>query len=614
VAGIAPEVPRVLVGRYRLVRLLARGGMAEVWEGRDDVLSRPVAVKMLLPHLAADPYLQERFKREAVTAARLVHPGIVAVFDAGTETLAGSAAGAGPLPGRPLDGQARPDLVVPADIGRAFIVMELVPGETLRDLMARSGPLTPRVALAIASQVTDALAYAHAQGLVHRDIKPANVLLRDEGNDMVRVKVADFGIAKAAASAGDLTANGALLGTPKYISPEQVQGREPDARADLYSVGIVIFEMLAGHPPFQAGTDMATAIAHVEQAAPALDLACPGLPTPLADLVGSLLMKDPGARTPSASALGARLALVSREMGLPVSQPGAFLRLDRPQQGHGTLHLEPATSSETSPARAPIVAARTVGLQSGATAGGATAGGATAGGATAGGATAGGATAGGATAGGATAGGATAGPGLPAGTAQQLRRHGRVASGVVGLVFLLGLLTAVDLFGARGPATQLQGPGGPSGVQSAGTTGHFRSLRIVRVSELAQGGNLPNDNVDELKNTIGADRSAYWQSDLYEGPDFGGYGGLGLVLQLAAPRVLHELVVQTPMRDWSAEVFVGHTDAPTLSGWGTAVERRTGINGDAVFPLGGRRGSWVLFWMLNPGPTDQATVDKLSVS
>ena len=147
--------------------------------------------------------------------------------------------------------------------------MELVPGETLRDLISRAAPLSPQLATAIAAQVADALAYAHAQGLVHRDIKPANVLLRDEGPDVVRVKVADFGIAKAAATAGgDLTASGTVLGTPKYLSPEQVQGKEPDARADLYSLGVVLFEMLAGRPPFQENTDMATALAQVQKAVP----------------------------------------------------------------------------------------------------------------------------------------------------------------------------------------------------------------------------------------------------------------------------------------------------------------------------------------------------------
>ena len=211
----------------------------------------------------------------------------------------------------------------------AFIVMELVPGETLRDLMARACPLPPDLAVALVAQVTDALAYAHAQGLVHRDIKPANVLLRDEGGGMVRVKVADFGIAKAAAAAGgDLTASGTVLGTPKYLAPEQVQGHEPDARADLYSLGVVLFEMLAGAPPFKGTTDMATALAHVQQPAPRVDDVRPGLPPGLGDLVDALLVKEPDKRVPSALVLGGALTAISRSLGMPAqSEPGAYLHI-----------------------------------------------------------------------------------------------------------------------------------------------------------------------------------------------------------------------------------------------------------------------------------------------
>ena len=360
VAGVAPGVPRALAGRYRLVRPLAKGGMAEVWEGRDEVLSRPVAVKMLLSHLAADPHLRERFRREAVTAARLVHPGIVATFDAGVTPLGETGAGSGSLlaGGWSSDESEGLDGSWPAPSSTAFIVMELVPGETLRDLIARACPLPADLAVALIAQVTDALAYAHAQGLVHRDIKPANVLLRDEGGGMVRVKVADFGIAKAAAAAGgDLTASGTVLGTPKYLAPEQVQGREPDARADLYSLGVVLFEMLAGGPPFKGTTDMATALAHVQQPAPHLDDVRPGLPPGLGGLVDALLVKDPEKRVPSALVLGGALSAISRSLGVPAqSEPGAYLQIGpgagqaasaRPQWSGG----EPGAWSTSGPAR-----------------------------------------------------------------------------------------------------------------------------------------------------------------------------------------------------------------------------------------------------------------------
>ena len=306
--------------------------MAEVWEGRDEVLNRPVAVKVLLSHLAADPLVRERFRREAVTAARLVHPGIVAIFDAGVEVLGEP----GDLPGSSLSGgwsrdeSDRLGAAWPEGPSTAYIVMELVPGETLRDLMARAGPLPADLTIAITAQLADALAYAHAQGLVHRDIKPANVLLRDEGGDTFRVKIADFGIAKAVAVAGaDLTASGDMLGTPKYLSPEQVQGRESDGRADLYSVGVVLFEMLAGRPPFSASTEMATALAHVQEPVPDIDEVRPDLPEGLGELVGSLLVKDPRYRLASALALGGSLTSIRKGMGITAhNEPGDYLNLN----------------------------------------------------------------------------------------------------------------------------------------------------------------------------------------------------------------------------------------------------------------------------------------------
>lgn len=267
--------------------------MAEVWEAHDDVLARAVAVKVLHAHLAKDPGFAERFRREAIAAARLAHPNIVNTFDAGT------------------DGDT------------AFIVMELVTGRTLREsLEAADEGLSPAIATRIAIDVADALDCAHRNGLVHRDIKPANILLAEtpgppgprqgDRSSHLRVKVADFGIAKLEAEAGgaDLTQTGAVIGTAKYLSPEQVEGHSPDARSDVYAVGVVLYEMLCGRPPFVAETELATALQHVrgEPAPPRRVVA--GIPKPLEAVVLRAMARDPAERYQSAVELRDALAAV----------------------------------------------------------------------------------------------------------------------------------------------------------------------------------------------------------------------------------------------------------------------------------------------------------------
>jgi serine/threonine-protein kinase len=256
-------------GRYRLVARLARGGMAEVWEAQDDVLTRPVAVKVLLPHLAADGAFHERFHREAMSAARLSHPHIVSIYD----TCSGD------------DVEA--------------IVMELVRGTTVRDLLDRKGAVSPRRAIAITRQVADALAHAHACGLVHRDIKPGNILLADDG----RVLVTDFGIAKAAEAVGDLTEAGQVVGTAKYLSPEQVRGEQVDGRSDVYALGVVLYELLCGRPPFAAETSTATALARLTTEPLRPRQVRAGLSRDLEDIVLKAMARRPEDRFPTAAAM-----------------------------------------------------------------------------------------------------------------------------------------------------------------------------------------------------------------------------------------------------------------------------------------------------------------------
>ena len=220
---------RVLAGRYALQGLVGQGGMADVELAQDQVLDRQVAVKLLHTRYADDPAFRERFKREARAAASLNHPNMVAVYDTGEED------------------------------GRPYIVMEYVAGRSLRDVLRREGVL-PQRAAEIASDAALALHYAHERGLVHRDVKPANIMVSNEG----QVKVTDFGIARAANSE-TVTQTAAVFGTAAYIAPEQAQGLDVDARTDVYSLGVVLYEMLTGRQPFSADSAVALAYKHVSE-------------------------------------------------------------------------------------------------------------------------------------------------------------------------------------------------------------------------------------------------------------------------------------------------------------------------------------------------------------
>jgi tRNA A-37 threonylcarbamoyl transferase component Bud32 len=279
---------RTLAERYALLDEVASGGMGAVWRARDEVLGRSVAVKILHERLAREPDVLERFRLEAVAAARLSHPNVVRVFDTGV------------------------------DDGLCFIVMELFSGETLEDRI-RSGPLPPGEAAAVLRGVLQGLAHAHRQGVIHRDVKPANVLIDRSG----LVKVTDFGIAKAAFATSDLTTTGDLLGTARYLAPEQVAGGTVDHRADLYAAGVVLYEALTGRPPFDGDTHIAVATQRLTTDPRPPGALRPGIPRALEAATMRALARDPEDRFQTAEEMNAALDRASPGPGTTRRAPRA---------------------------------------------------------------------------------------------------------------------------------------------------------------------------------------------------------------------------------------------------------------------------------------------------
>jgi eukaryotic-like serine/threonine-protein kinase len=342
--GAPPLPPPVLAQRYRLERRLAQGGMAEVWLATDTSLSRQVAVKLLKAGLARDPVVAERFRREAVAVAKLTHPNIVAVYDAVEEPVEGS-----------------PELT------RQAVVMQFVNGKSLRQLLDEQRRLSPDLTMHIGMCVAAALDVAHNANLVHRDVKPANIMITHDG----RVLLTDFGIAKGVDGDDDLTSANIMMGTAKYLSPEQVRGKKLDGRADLYSLGLVLYECLAGRVPFLGETDTDTALARLNRDPTDLARLRPTLPYGLAELIHRVLARRPMDRPPTCAAFRSELSAVIEQhkanprpldhtatpTGTPVRGAGGYRPtsaggLRTPATGQGRPAGAPVLSSDRTPPNA----------------------------------------------------------------------------------------------------------------------------------------------------------------------------------------------------------------------------------------------------------------------
>ena len=290
-------VGELIAGRYELEELVGQGGMSSVYRAQDRLLERTVAIKLLHEHYSRDEDYVERFRREARAAAQLSHPNIVTVIDRGE------------------------------DGGRQFIVFEYIDGQNLKQLVEKNGRLPVRTALELGIEIGHALAFAHESGLVHRDVKPQNVLL---GNG--EVKVTDFGIARSADVQQGLTQTGTVLGTSDYIAPEQASGQPVSALSDVYSLGVVVYELLAGDPPYSGENFVTVAMRHVNDPVPSVTVVRPDVPLRLDAALRRAMAKDPGERYDSMAGFVSELEAVLDQLGEPDSDRTTIMPPTAPSQ------------------------------------------------------------------------------------------------------------------------------------------------------------------------------------------------------------------------------------------------------------------------------------------
>ncbi len=508
----------LLAKRYRLDRRLAHGGMSEVWVATDTILDRQVAVKLLKASLADDPVVVERFRREAIAAAGLNHPYIVSIYDTVEES------------------------------GRAAVVMELVPGRSLRSLLDESGRLGIDETLVIGRAVAAALSHAHQAGLVHRDVKPGNVLVTPEG----RVKLTDFGIAKAVERRhDDLTAENVMMGTAKYLSPEQVLGFPLDGRADLYSLGLVLYECLTGKVAFTGATDGAIAIARLQRDPAPIRKSRPEVPQVVADAVTCLLARRPEDRPATAAAARAMLAEAANgrdDVTLPpLPPPPAAPAGDRLPPG-GPPAEPDVDDREAAPrsrrrlavigtAAAAVLAVGAIALAS--------------------------------------------------------RDRGSAA----------GAQSGVDAATATAPGS-VPATVGPLGSEQPGP------VTITGIQELDPPPGDGKENPAGLVALTDGDAATAWTTVCYESKYLYPKEGVGLVLGLSGPVAGQELRVQWPAGPWRASVYTAENPGADVRSWGQPVARRGSEQpGEARFALGDGNGRYVLLWLTQLARSDACSAN-----
>lgn len=489
----APQPSTIIAERYRLESLRAHGGMADVWQATDLQLTRTVAIKLLKPHLAAESTLAERFRREAIAAANLNHYNIVTVYDA------------------------------IEDNGRQAVIMEFVDGESLRERLDREKTLSINSVLSIGYSVCSALEAAHKQGLIHRDVKPGNILI----NTSKRVMLTDFGIAKALDGDEDLTSENIMMGTAKYLSPEQVRGDNLDARADLYSLGLVMYECLAGKVPFIGKNDTDTALARLHRDATDIAKHRPDIDPDVARIINRLIAREPKDRFSDAAQAGVaiRRVIEGRKSSTPTATkrptgdrtptPGKVIRpkghtpvgitrepVESPsnQQGRQQQSSQPTTKTSVSKTRSN-----------------------------------------------------TAFKPTPA-----------VLIGVVAILLVVGVVFA--------QLNKSDSTSANMATTTVAVTNPVASgpIQITGIKSFDPQGDDKTENDNEASYVTDGDATTAWSTMCYKSSTFGSKSGVGLVMQLNGS-ALAQLQADIQGDDWKAKVYTSNTAGADLESWGSPI-------------------------------------------